>query len=336
MPAHTPSRRSFAASALGLLASCGGNRIDLGGMRKRGEPIAWRRGEHESQSGLGPLEQIAESDRWAYGAEGFEPLPVAAQGDWLWEHHEDAQSVGAFLLGEPNEPTAARRTICLVPLGELGELVPHMDDLHDYLGRFFGLPVAIMEPLALPEAQLDARQHGGRRQLRTGAILDALEVRLPAHAYCMLAVTREDLYPGPGWNFVFGQARLHARVGVQSLLRYDPAFEENEDAPEGTALRRGLKVVSHEVGHMFGITHCVHHLCVMNGINHLAELDRSPMHLCRVCLRKLQLVVGELDLAARYEQLRTRYLKDGMLTDAAWVQARLAARNAQPLRERRW
>ena len=160
MRAHPTSRRSFAAAALGFLAGCGGNRIDLGGMRKRGEPITWRRSEQESESGLGPLEQIEASDRWAYAVDGFEPLPVAARGDWLWEHHEDTQSVGTFLLGAPNEPTRERRTICLVPLGELGELVPRMDDLHDYLGRFFGLPVAIMEPLALPEAQLDARQHG--------------------------------------------------------------------------------------------------------------------------------------------------------------------------------
>jgi archaemetzincin len=250
-------------------------------------------------------------------------LPVAVPGDWLWEHHEDPQSVATFLLGEPNRPVPPRTTICLAALGELDT---QLDDLHDYLGRFFGLPVEIMQPLAISLASLDERKHGGRRQLRTGAILDELETRLPAHAYCMLAVTREDLYPASGWNFVFGQARLHARVGVQSLLRYDPSFDGDTLALPGTALRRGLKIVSHEVGHMFGIAHCVHHLCVMNGINHTVELDRSPMHLCRVCLRKLQLVVGDLDLATRYERLRERYLALGLLDAAAWVQARLATR----------
>ncbi len=326
MPARPLTRRSFAASALGLLAGCGGPRIELGGMRKRGEPITWHRAALESETGLGPIDQIAAGDRWAYGPEGFEPLPVAVPGDWLWSQHEEPQGVGGFLLGAPNRAEPPRTTIILVALGELDGLVPGTDTLRDYLERFFGLPVAIAEPLSLPSEQLDAREHGGHRQLRAGRILDELEPRLPEHAYCMLAVTRDDLYPGPGWNFVFGQARLHARVGVQSLLRYDPAFEGRTDAPAGIARRRGLAVVSHEVGHMFGISHCVHHRCVMNGFNNLLELDRTPMHLCRVCLRKLQLVVPGLDLVARYERLREHYLRDAMLVEAAWVQARLAAR----------
>ena len=39
---------------------------------------------------------------------------------------------------------------------------------------------------------------------------------------------------------------------------------------------------------MFGISHCVHFHCRMNGSDSLEESDRSPMHLCPVCLRKLQ------------------------------------------------
>lgn len=320
------SRRSFATATLGLLAGCGGPRIELGDMRRRGEPITWRRAAVESELGLGPLDEIAPDDRWAFGADGFEPMPVAAPGDWLWSQSEDPQSVGAFLLSQPNRPEPPRTTICLVALGELDEVVPSMDVLREYLERFFDLAVEVLAPLQIPRAQLDPREHDGRSQLCARPILDELEQRLPAHAYCMLAVTREDLYPGPGWNYVFGQARLHARVGVQSLLRYDPAFEGVTDAPGGVALRRGLAVVSHEVGHMFGISHCVHHLCVMNGINSLRELDRSPMHLCRVCLRKLQRIVPGLDLAERYRGLRALYLRHALLGEAAWVQARLAAR----------
>ncbi len=35
----------------------------------------------------------------------------------------------------------------------------------------------------------------------------------------MLALTTSDLWPGEGWNFVFGQASLSERVGVWSLHR---------------------------------------------------------------------------------------------------------------------
>jgi hypothetical protein len=40
----------------------------------------------------------------------------------------------------------------------------------------------------------------------------------------MIGVTHGRPLPGPGWNFVFGEARFHDRVGVYSFARYDPAF----------------------------------------------------------------------------------------------------------------
>jgi archaemetzincin len=43
-----------------------------------------------------------------------------------------------------------------------------------------------------------------------------------------LAITMEDLYPEPAWNFVFGQASLQLRVAVFSFARYDAAFYSQE------------------------------------------------------------------------------------------------------------
>jgi len=53
---------------------------------------------------------------------------------------------------------------------------------------------------------------------------------------------------------------------------------------------------------MFGLTHCTFFNCLMNGSNHLAESDRRPLHVCPVCLRKLQWSIG-LDVLARYTAL---------------------------------
>jgi archaemetzincin len=53
---------------------------------------------------------------------------------------------------------------------------------------------------------------------------------------------------------------------------------------------------------MCGIHHCIHFSCLMNGSNHLKELDSQPLHLCPVCLRKLQSSAG-CDVVARYEKL---------------------------------
>ena len=48
--------------------------------------------------------------------------------------------------------------------------------------------------------------------------------------------------------------------------------------------------MTHEIGHMFGVKHCVYYNCAMNGSNHLQESDRRTEHLCPVCLRKLQVL----------------------------------------------
>ena len=83
-----------------------------------------------------------------------------------------------------------------------------------------------------------------------------------------------------------------------------------------------MKVLAHETGHMFGLTHCVYFRCVMNGSNHLQESDRRPLHLCPVCLRKLQFTVG-FDVVKRYEALGRFYKQAGLKDEGAWVDRRL-------------
>ena len=57
-------------------------------------------------------------------------------------------------------------------------------------------------------------------------------------------------------------------------------------------LRRCLHVVAHELGHLFGINHCVYYSCTMNGANSLAETDRQPLRLCPIDLKKLDAAVN--------------------------------------------
>ncbi len=53
----------------------------------------------------------------------------------------------------------------------------------------------------------------------------------------------------------------------------------------------------HECGHLFGLKHCVHFNCLMNGSNHMEENLKKPFEICPVCLRKIQgnLKFGVLD-----------------------------------------
>ena len=189
-----------------------------------------------------------------------------------------------------------------------------------------------METKALPVIGIDA---GGftsrtnsmtrRRQILTTDILDWLKKKLPADGFCLVAITMEDLYPEPSWNFVFGQASLTERVEVYSFARYDPAFygEARGEGYQALLLRRSVKVLSHETGHIFGLAHCIHFSCVMNGSNHLQESDHRPLHLCPVCLRKLQSSVG-FDVVKRYQHLEKLDGESGFEDEAAWLAKRLA------------
>ena len=61
----------------------------------------------------------------------------------------------------------------------------------------------------------------------------------------------------------------------------------------------------------------------MNGANHMEEADRWPLHVCPVCLRKLQRSIG-FDVVARYQALERFYSAAGLADEAAWTRERLA------------
>jgi len=155
-------------------------------------------------------------------------------------------------------------------------------------------------------------------------VLKFLGTKLTDDAFCLLAVTMEDLYPDPSWNFVFGQASLRGRTGVYSFVRYDPAFYggKREKGYEKLILRRSSKVLAHEAGHMFGVLHCVFYACLMNGSNHLDEADSRPLHLCPVCLRKLQSSI-QFDVVDQYRKLDRFYTKVGFEDESRWLKRRL-------------
>jgi archaemetzincin len=96
---------------------------------------------------------------------------------------------------------------------------------------------------------------------------------VPQDAYCMLTVTMKDIYPYLSWNYVFGWANYKSRTGVFSFGRYDPAFngEDQDSDTERRLLENACYVMVHEIGHMFGMLHCIYYECIMNGFNSYEE-----------------------------------------------------------------
>lgn len=282
-------------------------------------------GNSARRAAIGPLDDLEPALQRAFTLSAEDrPIPRPGPSDWLAHHDEPGQTFAQFKRARPNRLGLERNKIVLQPLGALDDGSPALATLLGFASRFFGLPAVASPAITTQSLRARSRVHG-RRQYRTGDLLDALHLRLPKSAYCLIGVTQDDLYPGPSWNFVFGEARFHDRVGVYSFARYDPAFygEARDERTPITILRRGLKLMAHEIGHMFAITHCVHSHCVMNGSNNLEETDRSPLHPCPLCLRKLHEIVG-FDVVERERGLGEFYRALGLTAEADACDRRLA------------
>ncbi|XP_032218957.2 archaemetzincin-2 isoform X2 [Nematostella vectensis] len=66
---------------------------------------------------------------------------------------------------------------------------------------------------------------------------------------------------------------------------------------------RLFRGVSHELGHVFGLTHCTFFSCAMNESSSITEAESQPLVVCPVCLRKLQLALG-FEVQSRYDKLK--------------------------------
>ncbi|XP_021082785.1 archaemetzincin-2 isoform X3 [Mesocricetus auratus] len=212
----------------------------------------------------------------------FEPITVHSKSDWITSHPEDPQDFEQFFTDHN------RKAPC-------------------------------------PEKHIIYMQS-------IGHILAFLKKKKPKDAFCIVGITMIDLYPRDSWNFVFGQASLTDGVGIFSFARYgkdfyssryegkvkkaqrtsssDYSIFDNYYNPEVTSilLRRSCKTLTHEIGHIFGLRHCQWLACLMQGSNHLEESDRRPLHLCPICLRKLQCAIG-FSIVERYKAL-LRWIDD--------------------------
>ncbi|NND99843.1 MAG: hypothetical protein HKN47_21185 [Pirellulaceae bacterium] len=256
----------------------------------------------------------------------FAAIPTPGPSDWLAQHHEPGQTYAQFVQRRPNRPDQKRNKLYFQPLGDFDPAnSPDLELLADFARAFFTLDVQILPLIELDSLPIKVRPRQNQpRQLLSTDVLTWLESRVAEDAYALLAITMDDLYPEESWNFVFGQASLRNRVGVYSFVRYTPEFygQQSDSNTSSLILERSCKVLSHETGHMFGIRHCVHFHCLMNGSNHLGESDAQPIHLCPVCLRKLQSSVN-FDVQQRYQSLQEFSERARWQGESAWLSGRL-------------
>ena len=121
------------------------------------------------------------------------------------------------------------------------------------------------------------------------------------------ASSEPELLPFPA-NPGSGLGRLSPMRAAVTM--YTSLLNDSNSSPRALAaqlsglwLARVCRTASHELGHCFGIDHCVFYACVMQGTASLAEDARQPMYLCPVDEAKLMKATG-VDVEDRYCALR--------------------------------
>ncbi|KAL3493286.1 hypothetical protein BJX62DRAFT_235363 [Aspergillus germanicus] len=114
-----------------------------------------------------------------------------------------------------------------------------------------------------------------------------------------------------------------------ALAAYIATTTEQEPTPEPPLwLWRISRTVSHELGHCFGIDHCVYYACIMQGSASLAEDTRQPPYLCPVDLAKVLAATGasvaERDKALlKFCEREESRGEQGFRAFAAWMRVSL-------------
>jgi archaemetzincin len=256
-------------------------------------------------------------------------LPLATRlgkpqaGDWLLSHPEKGQTFPQYLDSTPVRRSQKLTTIYVVLLGEFTPAQRKvLATTQEYLGLAYQSPVKVLHELALdtvPAKHRRRRSDGITEQLQTGYILNQILRKCrPDDALACLCFTASDLYPDDRWNYVFGQATLADRTGVWSIHRFGNPDESDE--AYALCLRRMVHTAAHETGHILSIQHCTAFECCLNGSNSLSELDRQPLHLCPVCLRKVLWNV-QADPAEYLAGLEKFCVQHNMDDEAKWYAA---------------
>jgi archaemetzincin len=127
-----------------------------------------------------------------------------------------------------------------------------------------------------------------REQYYSTAIIQRLERAADPDAR-VLGVTACDLFV-PVLTFVFGEAQLDGNCAVVSTARLNEEFY-GLPRREDLLMERLVKEAAHELGHTFGLRHCMDWRCVMASSHAVERLDVKGAEFCNAC-RKAVIAEG--------------------------------------------
>jgi len=167
--------------------------------------------------------------------------------------------------------------IMLVPIGEVDKA--SIKALNQPLTEIFSQGTQIGDSIALPPESWN--QHRGQY------LASKLLARLPSLSDAgnrTLGVADVDIF-APELNYVFGEADIARKRALISLQRLSQEFY---GLPQDKNLFReqALKEAVHELGHTYGLGHCLDSTCVMYFSNSLRDTDVKGWDFCPNCQEK--------------------------------------------------
>lgn len=256
----------------------------------------------ERVSALGSLSGCSSSELKAYSFLPFTPVGVPGESDWLASHLAKKQTYDSFVRSDMILPSPDCKKLYLLPLHiETNKDLPGLSVIASYCEAFFSFETELLSPIILPGKSISRRPQGKSLQYNASQILERIKTRRPMDSFAMVAVTLDDIFPERNQSFAFGLAAPVDHVAIVSLARLTPV---SDGITNDNSRLRPYKVTSHEISHLLGLRHCEYFQCLLNGSSGLSELDRSPLNLCPICLRKVTRLSGT-DPFSRYERLLT-------------------------------
>jgi archaemetzincin len=124
-----------------------------------------------------------------------------------------------------------------------------------------------------------------RKQYDGNKLLKEIEIRFATDREKTLGLFNVDLFI-PILTFIFGQAFLNGRSGIASVyrLRNERYGLKTDDKILTDRLR---KEVIHELGHTFGLYHCINPVCVMRSSTYVEDIDQKGWKFCAKCRKEL-------------------------------------------------
>ncbi|WP_423129259.1 archaemetzincin family Zn-dependent metalloprotease [Gaoshiqia sp. Z1-71] len=151
-------------------------------------------------------------------------------------------------------------------------------------------------PVKIKEGYLDLSEFydPARKQYDANRLLKEIELNFASDRAKTIGIFNVDLYI-PILTYIFGQAFLNGRCGIVSVYRL--RNERYGMKPDEQAFTdRIRKEVIHELGHAFGLIHCIHSTCVMRSGTYVEDIDQKSWSFCPKCRNELKnsgIIAGE-------------------------------------------